>query len=162
MHNGPFSDFSYSLFYLRYTHSKNCLFTLFLSATQSHTLQSLYCLGQVVSEISFPLFSRRQHSCVLLFFVACYYYPGNSPVGTKVGLLDPINKQPIDYNYVGGDQNCVQVDDLFVDAVSYFVEQSHMGSFIPGNANCADIGNSNNAKCLHHPDLPENACVILG
>ena len=82
----------------------------------------------------------------------------NYPVGTKVGLLDK-NKHPISRNDVGGDVTCVQVGDgVLPDDVHYFI--TWVGGFIPKNANCADIGNSNNAKC-DLLNLPKNACVIV-
>ena len=80
------------------------------------------------------------------------------PVGTQVGLLDE-NKHPISRNDVGGDVTCLQVGDVVIpDDVHYFI--TWVGGFIPRDANCTNIGNSNHAKC-QLPDLPENACVIM-
>ena len=79
-------------------------------------------------------------------------------IRTQVGLLDE-NKRPISRNDVGGDVTCVQVGDgVLPDDVHYFI--TWVGGFIPKNANCADIGNSNNAKC-DLLNLPKNACVIV-
>ena len=81
-------------------------------------------------------------------------------IRTQVGLLDE-NKRPISRNDVGGDVTCVQVGDgVIPDDVHYFIGQPDMRGFIPGNANCAKIGNSNNAEC-DLLNLPKNACVIV-
>ena len=87
-------------------------------------------------------------------------------VGTKVGLVDQIDKTPIlsSVNDIGGNVTCAQVGkDIEGDVVSYFIiEHPGTGDFMSNDRNCAEIGSSNNFKC-QLPDgkaLPDNACVI--
>ena len=87
-------------------------------------------------------------------------------VGTKAGLIDEYDKSPISAIDVGGSVTCAQVGvGVISDEVSYYIiEHPGSGDFTSSTANCADIGNSNNAKCQlpDGKDLPDNACVILG